>query len=322
MPAYVAMAAAVVLLAGGAYTCSTKGTNDRLSDSQAGVGQQGSPTATTASTRTAAGEPAKRCASGSTYALLKRELFRRAAQIRGHDDALFDRIAAAAAIRVERPIVTSNDEGLGSIACGATASLDLPPGLAVAGGRTSLTADLGYALQPAADGSGDVMVLSNADAITIPLATLGRSGVAPPGAESQVAPASGPAEQTPAPPSSPVAPRPAPASPSPPPLPAPVERPGLPLPTRAAANPSFPCSRARTRGEIIICGDEGLAALDRRMAAQYRSAFSAAGPEQRMALRSTAHRFYGFRDNCPNTRCIADGYRQRMAEIDDIMQDR
>lgn len=57
------------------------------------------------------------------------------------------------------------------------------------------------------------------------------------------------------------------------------------------------------------------------MSAQYREAFAAADPDQQDRLRSTVHRFYGFRDNCPDARCIANGYRGRMREIDDIMRD-
>ena len=56
------------------------------------------------------------------------------------------------------------------------------------------------------------------------------------------------------------------------------------------------------------------------MAAQYHSAYVAATPRERDVLRSTARRFYGFRDNCPDARCIANGYRGRMREIDDIMR--
>ena len=343
-PFIVALAAAAAL-AGGVYGCSKKGQDDRLSDQQAGVTQQSVTNAgTTATVRTAA-DPAKRCASTATYDLVKRELFRRAAQIRGRDDALLDRIAQSAALRVERPVVTSRDEGLGGIACAASASIDLPPGLAVAGGRTSLSADLGYTLQPAADGSGDVVTFTNADGITIPLATLGRSASAitpppapvaatappPPVAPVQASPAPAPATGGLAPPPPPpaarrpAAPPPSPAArrPAPPPIARSPLAPRAPSagPTVAqGASPSFACARARTRGEAAVCGDAALAALDRRMAVQYRSAFAAASPETRDLLRSTAHRFYGFRDNCPTARCIAEGYRQRMAEIDDLMQ--
>ena len=310
MPLVGAAAAVLLLIGAGTYGCS-KRNNDKLSDTQ--VSGQNSAAAT------ARVDPAKRCASTQTYELLKRELFRRAAQIRGNaDPALFDRIATAAALRIERPVVTSKDEGLGSIACSASASIDLPPGLAVAGGRTSLAADLAFTLQPAADGSGDVLTFTNADAITVPLATIGRqAGV------TQINPMNpsydGPGEVSPSP--SVVRP----ASPPPPaassPVPVSPRPPAVPVATAASgANPSFPCVRARTNGEIAICRDPGLAQLDRRMAAQYRSAYDAATPRGRATLRSTAHRFYGYRDNCPDARCIANGYRGRMREIDDIMR--
>ena len=305
----VGAAAAVLLLVGaGTYGCS-KRNNDTLSDTQ--VSGQNSAAAT------ARVDPAKRCASTQTYELLKRELFRRAAQIRGNaDPALFDRIATAAALRIERPVVTSQDEGLGSIACSASASIDLPPGLAVAGGRTSLAADLAFTLQPAADGSGDVLTFTNAVAITVPLATIGRQS----NAVAQLNPAApGPGASGEVAPLPPIL-RPVPA---PPPTPTPsIPRPTAPLPSPAAsgANPSFPCSRARSSSEIAICRDPGLAQLDRRMAAQYRSAYDAATSRGRDVLRSTARRFYGYRDNCPDARCIANGYRGRMREIDDIMR--
>ncbi|MEO7787753.1 MAG: hypothetical protein ABIR77_08060 [Sphingomicrobium sp.] len=312
MPFFAAAAAAVLIVGAGAYSCSKHDNNDRLSDGQA----SGTREATAAGTTGAAtADPARRCASTRTYDLLKRELFRRAAQIRGNaDPALFDRIALAAALRVERPLVTSSDEGLGSIACSASAAIDLPPGLAVAGGRTTLAADLGYTLQPAADGSGDVLAFTNADAIVVPLATIGRTSAGiPPATVPQAIP---PADYIPSP-----------VSPNPPPPPAPVvvHRPTpTPAPVQApvadpVASPSFSCARARTRGEIALCGDPGLAATDRQMATQYRSAYAAASPAAQVALRTTAHRFYGFRDNCPDARCIASGYRQRMREIDDIM---
>ena len=58
------------------------------------------------------------------------------------------------------------------------------------------------------------------------------------------------------------------------------------------------------------------------MAAQYRRAFEQASPEQRRLLRDTAHRFYGYRDHCPNNACIGDAYVGRMREIRDIMEGR
>ena len=50
--------------------------------------------------------------------------------------------------------------------------------MAVVGGRRTLTSDVDYTVQPAADGSGNVVLLRNADAIIAPLATLARVGPA------------------------------------------------------------------------------------------------------------------------------------------------
>ena len=303
---WIAGAVALLGVAGGMYGCSKHGADDRLSDAQAGAASVGPDNmADNAIERAAAVDPQTRCASPATYALLNRELFRRAAQIRGKDDAQFDRIATAASLRVERPVVRSRDEGLGSIACSASVSLDLPPGLAVAGGRASLTADLDYTLQPAADGSGDVVTLTNADAITVPLATIGRTSQP---ARDPLAPIPVPAPQAPATIPPPLIAPPSSRTPQPPP------------PPPNGANPSFACARARTAGERFVCSDPGLAAIDRRMAEQYRAAFAAATPDERDELRATGRRFADFRDNCPTMRCIADGYRERMREIDAIMR--
>jgi uncharacterized protein len=58
------------------------------------------------------------------------------------------------------------------------------------------------------------------------------------------------------------------------------------------------------------------------MSAEFGRAFAAATPEQRDLLRATAHRFYAYRDRCPNTACIGDAYTGRMREIRDIMEGR
>jgi uncharacterized protein len=58
------------------------------------------------------------------------------------------------------------------------------------------------------------------------------------------------------------------------------------------------------------------------MAAQYARAVAQASPEQRDILRDTAHRFYAYRDRCPNNACIGDAYVGRIREIRDIMEGR
>lgn len=257
-------------------------------------------------TSTAAASPEKRCSSQSTYNLIKRELFRRAAQVRGSDQPAFDKLAAYASIRMERPVLESEDGG--TVNCSGSLSLDLPPGVAVVGGRRTLSSDVDYSLQRAADGSGEVLTLGGADAIITPLATLARTAQAP-----AAVPASppnsadpgydGPGEVAPAPPLIPV---------NPPPPPEPVRQP-------ATARPSFNCANAKTRGELAVCSSSDLAALDRQMASQFNRALAEAGPGEREMLTRTRARFLAFRDRCGSDSCIADAYRGRIAEIRDIM---
>lgn len=252
--------------------------------------------------------PEKLCASKATYDLIKRELFRRAAQVRGSDQAAFDRLSGYAVIRMENPVMESQDTSIGAVNCSGSLSLDLPPGVAVVGGRRTLISDVDYTVQPAADGSGTSVLLRNADAIVTPLATLARVAEPPPsgtaaeqnGATSEET--SFPPEEQPSPGSA-VEPHPRAAMP-------------------AAARPSFDCARAHSRGEIAVCANAGLAALDRNMALQYDRAVAGASPEQRQLLRTTRDRFVAYRDRCPNRACIGDAYVGRMREIRDIMEGR
>lgn len=254
-------------------------------------------------------DPEKLCASKSTYDLIKRDLFRRAAQVRGSDQAAFDKLATYAVIRMENPVMESQDSNTGAVNCSASLSLDLPPGVTVVGGRRTLTSDVDYSVQQAADGSGPVVLLRNADAIITPLATL--SGANQPAGDSVTG-----ANEV----ADPLAPlddegMAAPETPAVPVTPPPPSRP-------AAARPSFNCANARTKSEIEVCADPGLAALDRNMAAQYSRSIAAATPQQAVLLRQTRDRFIAYRDRCPNTACISDAYNGRMREIRDIMEGR
>ena len=294
---------AIALLAGAlllllmiyVFTGATRTNSDKLTDAQA-TGQA------------EASDPEKRCGTQKTYDLIKRELFRRAAQLRGSDQPAFDRLATYSVVRMDAPMLRSHDEDVGTITCAGSLALDLPPGVAVVGGRRTLTANIGYSIQPAADGSGDVLTLSNADGIITPLATLARVG--PSAGE---APASPTDSALP-----PLTSEPAPQSP----VPSPPVATAPPPPPQATASPSFNCRSARTRGEIAVCGDSGLAALDRQMAAQFNGALSQADSRQRSLLQRTRSDFLRYRDNCPSNSCIAETYRGRMREIRDIMSGR
>jgi uncharacterized protein YecT (DUF1311 family) len=292
-----------------AYVATTRNADqDKLTRNELAQGGAGQEQA-----QPAKASPEKLCASKETYDLIKRELFRRAAQLRGSDEAAFDQLAAYAVVRMENPVLESRDSSTGGVSCSGTLSLDLPPGVAVVGARRTLNADVDYTVQPAADKSGNVVLLRNADTIIGPLATLARV--------SQATPSPQPAE----PPSAPAAPTPAPTQQ---PQAAPVQATPAPVQPQASrpssvatgAHPSFDCARARTKGEIAVCSNAGLAALDRNMADQYRLAIDQATPEQKALLRRTRDRFISYRDRCPNRSCIGDAYVGRMREIRDIME--
>ena len=246
-------------------------------------------------------DPEKLCSSQKTYDLIRRELFKRAAALRGTDQATFDKLAAYSSLRVEAPLLQQDTAATGGASCSATLTLDLPPGVAVVGGRRSLVADATYTVQPAADGSGNVLLLGNADGIITPLATLAKTEA--PAPEQPLVNETIPVTE-PGAPADPLAPQPA-------------APPGA---AAGTANPSFNCANARTAGEIAVCGDPGLAALDRRMASQFRSAIADASPQQRATLNQTRDAFLRYRDQCPDKACIAQTYQGRLREIRDIMR--
>lgn len=285
----VLLAGLVVLLLLIAYFVSSRNPDqDKLKDSEISTTQ----TATT---------PEKRCASQATYDLIKRELFRRAAQLRGSDQATYDKLANYAVIRMENPVLESQDTSTGAANCSGSLSLDLPPEVAVVGGRRTLMSDVDYTVQPAADGSGMVVLLRNADAIVAPLATLARVAQPEQPATENVSEEEQPEANAAASVSANVQPGPA---------------------TSYPGRPSFDCNNAHSRSEIAVCSDTGLSALDLNMATQYRRAMAAASPEQEALLRQTRDRFLGYRDRCPDNRCIGDAYVGRMREIRDIMEGR
>jgi hypothetical protein len=300
------IAALIILVLVVAYFASSRNPDqDKLTANE--LAQSGpQPAATTSE---------KICADKGTYDLITRELFRRAAQLRGSDQAAFDQLSAYAVIRMENPVMESQDKDTGAVNCSGSLSLDLPPGVAVVGGRHSLTSDIDYTVQPAADGSGPVVLLRNAEAIVAPLATLARVNQPVPQATAPIETNEAASVE-----SNSVAPALAPntarvTGPPPQPQPQASVRP-------LGARPSFDCAKARARSETEVCSDAGLATLDRNMAAQYGRAMTSASPDQRELLRRTRDRFIGYRNRCPNRACIGEAYVGRMREIRDIMEGR
>ena len=246
--------------------------------------------------QTAEADHAARCSAGATYDLIKRELIRRAAETRGEDQVEFAQLSSAAWLRVENPVLESEDKDVGALNCSGTLYVELPPGVATSNGQHGLMADVDYTIE-----AGGNITLRNADSIIASLATLTRVEEPPPSDTdlNALAPEAGgnaaaavSANVQPGPPSS------------------------------SAGRPSFDCARAETPGEIAVCSDSGLAALDVAMTAQYRRELTTASPVQKRLLQTTSDRFLAYRNRCPNRQCISDAYLGRMREIRDIMEGR
>lgn len=243
-------------------------------------------------------DPEARCANSAYYDRIKTELFNRAAAGRTEEREAFDKLAKFAVLRAETPILRGYDQRTNTVSCSAYVSIDLPPGVAAAGARRTISAEVGYAIQ------GDRLSLTDAETIVGSLATLSLEGQ-PPEAGLDDTLLNGDASV-----------------------------PEIPVGTPESANketgpatsypgrPSFDCDDAGTRGEIAVCQNSGLAALDVNMATQYRRAVGAASPQKRAILAQTRDRFLSYRDNCPTVGCMRDAYVGRMQEIRDIMEGR
>jgi hypothetical protein len=285
--------------------------------------------------------PAALCRSPATADQIKRELFRRAAAIRGRDQAAFDRIAGASHMRINLPELRQADANLGTVRCQAWVELDLPPGLAVLDGRRNLMADIRYTVKPGAGGKSSVSV-SNEGLIVTPLVTLAQisrddeplpAPAVPPPAEAQPIDQPPPAPLPgPPPPRARVAPQHAKPTASP-------ARPGA-QPARAAAqparatsqpakavkpapaapaNPSYSCQIAKGRGETSVCKSSDLSRLDRHLGVLYGQSWGQADAARRARLLGTRDRFIARREACKSDSCISDAYVKRMREISDIM---
>ena len=174
----------------------------------------------------------------------------------------------------------------------------------------TLTSDVDYTVQPAADGSGNVVLLRNADPIVTPLASLARAGNPPETATTTVTPPGSALQPT------------APQQPHENAAASKSANKEVGPGTVFAGRPSFDCSRARSRGEITVCSDPGLSELDVNMATQYRRALGTASPQQEGLLKQTGDQFIAYRNRCPDSHCAAEAYLGRMREIRDIMEGR
>ena len=267
----------------------------------------------------------KACASEATYDRLKELVFDEAARIRNSDPRNLDPLAAGSVVRMEQPLVKGRDEDLNVTVCTGRFILELPQGAENAfDGMRRLDAEVEYAAQAAADGSGMVYQMDGAEPIIYRLATYGLTGAArarvvempqpsaPPGAPPEVVLMDPVQPKQPAPaakPAPPAAPRPAPAQAKPP------EE-----PRRGFARPSFDCRYGRTNTEKMVCASPALAAKDRQMASIYYAAMANADAATRRHLRRSRDAFLARRERCGTAECVAAAYGARIAEIRSIVE--
>lgn len=263
------------------------------------------------------------CASQLTYARLKEYVFDEAARIRNSDPRRLDRLAAYSVVRMDDPVVKSRDDQLNVTVCTGQFVLNLPPGIQDAfDGQPVIQADVEYAAQAAADGSGLVYSMTGAEPIIYRLATLGLSALPGP----PITPAAVAEVEKEAPEIVAAEPRPKlqPAVPAvtnarkatakapevaaarvPEPLPS----------SKVGGSPSFKCRHAKTPSEKMVCGSGSLAAADRRMSAVYYGEMAGASSQAKRTLRQTRDTFLARRERCSSESCVARVYAERVAEI-------
>lgn len=259
------------------------------------------------------------CASSTTYDRLKELAFDEARRIRNVDSPLLDKLAAATVIRMEEPVLKSRDEDLNVTVCTGRMIVELPPGAQdVFNGEQRLLADIEYAAQEAADGSGLVYQMEGAEPIIYRLAAIDMKRGAPAMADREDAeeplPPVGADEaeeyaevDAPEPAPEPDEPAPPPVRQAPPPPP--------PLPSVASAQPSFNCRYARTRSERMVCSSNYLAGKDRTMSSLFYGSIAAADPETKAEIRASRDAFLRRREACGTEDCVGAVYDARIREL-------
>lgn len=93
----------------------------------------------------------------------------------------------------------------------------------------------------------------------------------------------------------------------------------LAAPIGHAAGPAFDCNKVSGKVETLICQDDALAALDRKLADVYKSAARKAANERPPALKAEQRGWVKGRNDCWKASdlraCVNDEYLRRIAEL-------
>lgn len=255
------------------------------------------------------------CSSPAISEVLKRGLFRRAAQFRGNSQAAFEQLADHADLRFESPELTDGGGETEVVNCKSAITLYLPPGMASSGGRRTLTGTVDYRLRLTEGSARGTVSLTSVPPITELLATLAQASVQDSVADafsnshqrvvqneasSDVQLTLALAEPVPVSLSTDTAP----------------PQPGIPQP-----NPSFSCQAARSWAAVTVCNRTDLAALDRELASLYGDAMERAEASRRALLIRSDPEFLARRDGCTTASCIRSVYVTAIQELREIAED-
>ena len=87
-----------------------------------------------------------------------------------------------------------------------------------------------------------------------------------------------------------------------------------PASAKARGTPSFDCSKAKLADEKLICDDESVAALDRKVDEVYAVSGSV-HPERGAELQEQQRAWLKRRRECRDAKCIGLRYRERLTEL-------
>jgi len=89
--------------------------------------------------------------------------------------------------------------------------------------------------------------------------------------------------------------------------------PAAPAPMKPAVKPSFDCATAKSKAKLLICGNEGLAALDMQEDTLLRRARAKAVTPD--AVNAEQDLWISERDACTSAGCLTVAYRRRIREL-------
>jgi uncharacterized protein YecT (DUF1311 family) len=246
------------------------------------------------------------CVSRQVIDLLRDKIFDTAITTSNADKKAtqnLNNLRAALLGRVENPVLQGHEAQIRKTNCAGHLVFGLPPSVIKAfGGDSSLSADIAYSIQPAADNSGLVVAATGIDAMVQTLVDASQHKrivrVEIPGPKMQAAPRIEPNLSTmfdpPAPPSREI---------------------DTVADAAPAANPSFGCKRALSRVEKLICADSMLADQDRALDSAYRDARNRASDADMGGLNALHQKYRQRRDSCRDSACVSATYDAWISDI-------